>query len=179
MLISVAALKSALLCVADHRDIRSYLHDVYVTGNDVVSTNGHIAFIERLETPYIDEPCFSTRIPKAILASFLKTMGRGEQLVSLTLNDDMVTMKNDLTSVTFKLDAYYVNYNMAFADNIIKSATEEIKVNLDYFAILSKINNIVASKKSQPILNFNGVFGMITATWTHRPQYKFYVMPMR
>lgn len=180
MLVSVKSLKSALLCVADHRDIRHYLHDVFVDGKSVVATNGHIAFIERLENP--EASPIITRIPHKILSGFLKTVDKDEVSVYLSLDMDgktiIMTSKN--SQVSFPQEIYYVSYNVAFNASPMKSATEQVKVNLDYINTLNKINKIIRKNKAiNPLLNFNGECGMLHASWESHPQYTFYVMPLR
>lgn len=188
MLLSVKALRSAILCVADNRDVRTYLRGVYIDGNDIVATNGHIAFIETTtDNKYVTR--FSAVIKSDLLNKFLKKVDKSSISVMATRVDDnylkLDGFDNDGNPVSdiIEYSTFYVNYqsNFGIVENVVKSETTQIKVNLDYLGILAKINKIVKPKGSKhvmPILNFKGEYGMITATWGHSNNIRFYVMPM-
>lgn len=175
MLVSVSDLKAASLCVASPRDVREYLHNVFVDGENVVATNGHIAFIAKMDQ---SEPTFKTQIPKDILKGLFAYLGKSLATVSLTLKDGMVILSCGLYESQFEHDEYYVSYKPAFMNKTITFETTSIKVNLDYIGILQKISKIYRYKVDQPVLNFTGNNGMIFATFPKHNDITFFVMPM-
>lgn len=190
MIINVKSLKAAILCVADDREIRKYLCDVFVDGKAIVATNSHIAYIDRTNDNInlSDDQLVKTRIPTSILSGFLKLLDKDTNYIDITTSIDAdgnqiarlsVNDKQELVSTGFKVETYYINYDQSFSTKHNYQDTGSIRVNLDYINILNKINKLIRRNKAvSPLLNFNGDRGVIVAEWTSHPNINFYVMPM-
>lgn len=189
MFVSIKDLKSALLCVADDREVRTYLQGVYLNGNEIAATNGHIAYYHKSSIENDKESSFIAVIDANDIKSFLKKVNKEITLVEITLvESDKVELKaidldNNMVSDVVEHTTYYVDYKRSFGLNspvVVESDTKSIMVNLDYMTILSKINKLVRKRnKDMPKLHFSGDLGMITATWSHDEDLKFFMMPMR
>lgn len=186
MLVKISSLKAAILCVADDREIRTCLKSVFVDGENVVATNGHIAYIEKM----IDngERPFEVLIDATILKDFLKKVNKKETHINVNIGIDVlicvlssIDADGNEISTSFRIESKYVDYKRAFGNAKFNfdNPTSSIKLNLDYLTILGKINKIIGQKHTAPTLNFNGGHGMVMAEWELLPDSKFYVMPMR
>lgn len=185
MLISISALKAACLCVADNRDIRKYLQNVYVSDVNVVGTNGHYGFIKDESVNENATHKFEGTLEPKKLNEFLKTVSKDEMYVEAEMlaNTIWLTSKNkngEGIAQPFENQGGYVEFNRAFPKKINSNAIDSIQLNLDYVEVLNKVNKVLRkSKADQPILNFTGYGNVVVAEWKNDVTCRFYVMPIK